>query len=98
MNRRSQKVAVAGVAVIVLGGFLPVWPDWLRIAFLVLGVVLLVAAGVVARSGRADRADDSATPAHHAGTNDTAYDPNRNTDPQMSPKFDQRHMGLGGGV
>jgi hypothetical protein len=97
MNRRSQQVAVAAVAVFVLGGFLPLWPDWLRIAFLALGLGLLVAAGVIARSGRSDNGGDMAPPHHHAGKNDAAYNPARNTDPQLSPRPDHRNLGHGGG-
>jgi hypothetical protein len=90
-------VAVAAVAVLVLGGFLPLWPDWLRIAFLVLGLGLLVAAGVIARSGRADRGDDPAPSPYRAGKNDAAYNPARNTDPELSPRTDHRNLGHGGG-
>ncbi len=97
MNRRSQQVAVAAVAVFVLGGFLPVWPDWLRLVFLALGLGLLVAAGVIARSGRADRASDLIPPPK-AGKHDAAYDPRRNTDPQLSPRPDHRNLGHGGGI
>ena len=96
MNRRSQQVAVAAVAVFVLGGFLPVWPDWLRLVFMAVGLALLVAAGVIARSGRADRGSDLAPP-HRAGKHDAAYDPARNTDPQLSPRPDHRNLGQGGG-